>query len=148
MMRDLKALRKGESRRCRSIASAICSILTGRRLSSSRISGAGAVRVLFAVVLSIVSDALALAESKYNPYTNLWEDVSPDAVPQLNPVTGHWELASPNSVPKLNPYTHEYQMVPANSILRFNPQSKQWELAPPDADLELNPHTGTWHYVR
>jgi hypothetical protein len=90
----------------------------------------------------------AHAESKYNPYTRQWEDVSPDAVPTLNPVTGHWELATPGSQPKLNPYTRQYEMVPPNSITRFNPYTKQWELAPPNAKLELDPHTNAWHYTR
>jgi hypothetical protein len=31
---------------------------------------------------------------EYNPYTKKWEDVSPDAVPQVNPMTGKWELAA------------------------------------------------------
>ena len=52
------------------------------------------------------------AESKYNPYTKQWEDVSPNAYPQLNPITGKWELAPPGSVPKLNPYT---QRIPLGS---------------------------------
>jgi hypothetical protein len=50
------------------------------------------------------------AEVKYNPYTKKWEDVSPDAVPQVNPMTGKWELAPPNARPKLNPYTNKYEM--------------------------------------
>jgi hypothetical protein len=106
------------------------------------------VRAVFLVWFGIVLSATAYAESKYNPYTRKWEDVSPDAVPRVNPVTGHWELASPSSVPKLNPYTRQYELVSPNSITRFNPYSKQWELAPPDAKLELNPYTNSWHYTR
>jgi hypothetical protein len=110
--------------------------------------GNGVVRAVVLVGFSIISSAIAHAQSQYNAYTRQWEDVSPDSVPQLNPVTGRWQLAPPNSVAKLNPYTRQYEMVPPNSISRFNPYTKRWELAPPDATLELNPHTKVWHYVR
>ena len=43
------------------------------------------------------------AESKYNPYTQQWEDVSPNAYPQLNPITGKWELAAPGLSAKIEP---------------------------------------------
>jgi hypothetical protein len=111
-------------------------------------NGNGVVCAVVLVGFSIVSSGIADAESKYNPYTRQWEDVSSDAVPQMNPVTGHWQLAPPNSVAKLNPYTRQYEMVPPNSTSRFNPYTKRWELAPPDATLELNPHTNVWHYAR
>jgi hypothetical protein len=111
-------------------------------------SGGGIFRAIVFIGLSIAFRTIAHAESKYNPLTGQWENVSSDAVPQMNPITGRWELAAPNSVAKLNPYTRQYEMVPANSITRYNPIARQWELAPPDAKLELDPHTGAWHYER
>jgi hypothetical protein len=102
--------------------------------------------LLFGV--GIASTTFAYAENKYNQYTGQWENVSPDAIPQMNPITGKWELAPPGSAPKLNPYTNEYHMVPPNAITRYNPYTKQWELAPPDATLELNRGDNTYHYTR
>ena len=105
-------------------------------------------RAAVVVGFSIAFSSAAHAESKYNPYTKQWEDVSPNAYPQLNPITGKWELAPPGSVPKLNPYTREYHLVSPDSVARFNPSTRQWELAPPDTSLQLNRETNTWHYTR
>ena len=63
-------------------------------------------RAAVIVGFGIASTPALHAESKYNPYTQQWEAVSPNAYPQLNPITGKWELAPPGSVPKLNPYTN------------------------------------------
>src|SRR5215469_10784109 len=124
----------------------------GRILMSSGIvpivGAANVIRIAVAMGLVVGFAATAQAETKYNPYTKKWEDVSPDAVPQINPMTGKWELAPPNAQPKLNPYTNKYEMAPANAVPRFNPYTRQYEMAPPDARLELNTQTGTWHYVR
>ena len=88
------------------------------------------VRAALVIGFGIAFTPAVFAESKYNPYTQQWEEVSPNAYPQLNPITGKWELATPGSVPKLNPYTQQYHLVPPDSVARFNPSTKQWELAP------------------
>ena len=46
-------------------------------------NGNGVVCAVVLVGFSIVFSAIAHAESKYNPYTRQWEDVSSDAVPQI-----------------------------------------------------------------
>jgi hypothetical protein len=123
-----------------------CDVLSSRE--RRMMNASGALRAALLIGVGITMTTIARAENKYNQYTGQWEDVSPDAVPQMNPITGKWELASPGSAPKLNPYTGQYQMAPPNAITRYNPYTKQWELAPPDATLELNRGDNTWHYTR
>ena len=58
-------------------------------------NGSGVIRLGLLFGMSVTCATTAQAESKYNPYTRQWENVSPDAAPRINPYTGRWELASP-----------------------------------------------------
>ena len=51
----------------------------------------------------IVFFANVYAEQKYNPYSNEWETVIPDAQLQFNPFSNTHEFASPDASPKFNP---------------------------------------------
>ena len=82
---------------------------------------AGALRAALLIGIGVALTAAARAENKYNQYTGQWENVSPDAVPQMNPITGKWELAPPGSAPKLNPYTGQYLNGPAKCHYEIQP---------------------------
>jgi hypothetical protein len=51
-------------------------------------NGSGALQAVLVIGIGITLSTIVRAENKYNQYTGQWEDVSPDAVPQMNPITG------------------------------------------------------------
>ena len=79
--------------------------------------------LLFGITFSIY------AESKYNPYTDEWETVSPNSQLKYNPFSGEWKYANPDAESKYNPY------------------SGDWETASPNSQLEYNPYSGEWKYT-
>ena len=50
------------------------------------------------------------AEQKYNPYTNQFETVRPNAVLKYNPHENEWRFAAPNATPKYNAMEKEHKM--------------------------------------
>ena len=62
--------------------------------------------ILISVGMSLPQ--LALAESKYNPWTNQWENRSSDDVIKYNPWQNSWDFEDKDSTLEYNPWTNKW----------------------------------------
>lgn len=51
----------------------------------------------------------AIAEQKYNPYTNRWETTTNDTILKYNPYENDWSYQKPNAQPEYNPYENKWE---------------------------------------
>ena len=57
---------------------------------------------LVTVFFTLTFSALAIADQKYNPYTNKWETTDSDSTLQYNALEDEWGYADENANPRYN----------------------------------------------
>jgi len=104
--------------------------------------------VFIALIVSILSLCTpAIADRKFNPFTNQFEEVAPNSTLKYIPYTNKWGYSDQNATLKYNPQQNTWDMAPPDNQQKYNPMTNKWETASPESKLKYNPRSNEWKYV-